>query len=101
MFHTERELGGGYAHICLEPHLRRYAGLHHGYVIDLKYLKRSERGEPAGETRVATAAKEAEAQMRRHVADERLALQYPTVRFTGLAVVFHGWELAHATAAAV
>lgn len=36
--------------------------------------------------------------MRRYVADERLARQYPTVRFTGLAVVFHGWELTHAEA---
>ena len=93
VFHTERELGGGYADICLEPHLQRYAGMRHGYVIELKYLKR---GEPAGEARVAKVAREAAAQVRRYVADERLARQYPTVRFTGLAVVFHGWELAHA-----
>ena len=93
VFHTERELGGGYADICLEPHLQRYAGMRHGYVIELKYLKR---GEPAGQARVAKAAREAAAQVRRYVADERLARQYPTVRFTGLAVVFHGWELVHA-----
>ena len=95
VFHTERELGGGYADICLEPHVQRYAGMRHGYVIELKYLKR---GEPAGEARVARAAREAAAQVRRYVADERLARQYPTVRFTGLAVVFHGWELAHTEA---
>ena len=96
MFHTERELGDGYADICLEPHLQRYAGMRHGYVIELKYLKRSERfqrGEPASEARVA---QEAAAQVRRYVTDERLARQYPSVRFTGLALVFHGWELAHA-----
>ncbi len=29
----------------------------------------------------------------RRLADDRLARQYPAVRFTGLAVVFHGWEL--------
>ena len=36
-----------------------YAGIRHGYVIELKYLKRSERvqrGEPASEARVARAA---------------------------------------------
>ena len=98
VFHTERELGGGYADICLEPHLQRYTGMGHGYVIELKYLKR---GEPADEPRVARAAQEAAAQVRRYVADERLARQYPTVRFTGLAVVFHGWELAHAEAVSV
>ena len=70
----------------------------HGYVIELKYL---ERGEPATEERVARAAKEAAAQVRRYVTDERLARQYPALRFTGLAVVFHGWELAHADAVSV
>ena len=95
VFHTERELGGGYADLCLEPHLQRYTGMRHGYVIELKYLKR---GEAASETRVAGAAQEAEAQVRRYVADARLARQYPAVRFTGLAVVFHGWEMAHASA---
>ena len=97
VFHTERELGGGYADLCLEPHLQRYTGMRHGYVIELKYLKR---GEAASETRVAKAAQQAEAQVRRYVADERLARQYPAVRFTGLAVVFHGWELVHAAAVA-
>ena len=97
VFHTERELGGGYADLCLEPHLQRYTGMRHGYVIELKYLKR---GEAASETRVAGAAQEAEAQVQRYVADERLARQYPTVLFTGLAVVFHGWELVHAAAVA-
>ena len=97
VFHTERELGGGYADLCLEPHLQRYTGMRHGYVIELKYLKR---GEAASETRVAGAVQEAEAQVQRYVADERLARQYPAVRFTGLAVVFHGWELVHAAAVA-
>ena len=97
VFHTERELGCGYADLCLEPHLQRYTGMRHGYVIELKYLKR---GEAASETRVAKAAQQAEAQVRRYVADERLARQYPAVRFTGLAVVFHGWELVHAAAVA-
>ena len=98
VFHTERELGDGYADICLEPHLQRYAGMRHGYVIELKYLKR---GGPASERRMARAAQEATAKVRRYVADERLARQYPSVRFTGLAVVFHGWQLAHADAVSV
>ena len=34
MFHTEREAGGGYADICLEPLLVRFTGMRHGYVID-------------------------------------------------------------------
>ena len=95
IFHTERELGGGYADICLEPHLQRYTGMRHGYVIELKYLKR---GQPATEARVAAAAREAGDQLQRYLADQRLARQYASIRFTGLALVFHGWQLIHADA---
>ena len=95
VFHTERELGGGFADICLEPHLHRYPSMRHGYVIELKYLKR---GEPATEERAGRAARAASEQVRRYVADERLSRQYPSARFTGLAVVFHGWQLIHAAA---
>ena len=95
VFHTERELGGGYADICLEPLLARHPGVRHGYVIELKYLKR---GEGDAGARVETAVREAAAQLRRYLADERLVRQYPEARFTGLAVVFHGWEMARCEA---
>ena len=90
VFRTERELGGGYADICLEPLLARHRGVRHGYVIELKYLKR---GEGDAGARTETAVRDATAQLRRYVADDGLARQYPGVRFTGLAVVFHGWEM--------
>ena len=41
----------------------------------------------------AAAVREATAQLRRYLADERLPRAFPSVRFIGLAVVFHGWEL--------
>ena len=90
VFRSEAELGKGHADICLEPLVARYPHLRHGYLIELKYLKRSE---GAG-ARVAAAVDEAAGQLRRYLADERLARQYPAVRFIGLAVVFHGWEMA-------
>ena len=31
-------------------------------------------------------------QLKRYLADDRLAWQFPGVRFIGLVVVFHGWE---------
>ena len=89
VFHSERELGGGYADVCLAPNLAGYADMRHGYVLELKYVKRGEKDERA----VDAAAAEAAAQLRRYLADETLGRQYPTVRFTGLALVFHGWEL--------
>ena len=90
VFRSEAELGKGHADISLEPLLAKYPHLTRGYLIELKYLRR---GSSAGEGRIAAAAAEASAQLRRYLADERLARQYPGVRFTGLTLVFHGWEL--------
>ena len=103
VFRSEAELGKGHADIALEPLVARYPHLRRGYLIELKYLKRSERfrrSEPADEAGVAAAAAEATAQLRRYLADERLARQFPAVRFTGLAVVFHGWEMVFCDAVA-
>ena len=90
VFRSEAELGKGYADISLEPLLARFPHLERGYLVELKYLRR---GASAGEGRVAAAAAEADAQLGGYLADERLARQYPGVRFTGLILVFHGWEL--------
>jgi len=97
VFRSEAELGKGHADISLEPLLARFPHLRVGYLIELKYVPRSE---PADEARVAAAVSDATAQLRRYLADERLARQFPGVRFVGLAVVFHGWELAFCDAMA-
>ena len=90
VFRSEAELGKGHADICLEPLVARYPNLRRGYLIELKYLKRSE---SVDEAAAAAAAGEATAQLERYLAEERLARQFPGVRFIGLVVVFHGWEL--------
>ena len=88
--------------ILAPPSIARYPHLRRGYLIELKYLNRRgrfqrserlQRGAPADEAGVAAAAAEATAQLQRYLADERLARQFPGVRFVGLVVVFHGWEL--------
>ncbi len=94
VFHSERELGKGYADICLAPNLVSFPDMGHGYVIELKYVKRGEQDERA----VDAAAEEAAAQLPRYLADETLRREYRTARFTGLALVFHGWELVRAAA---
>ena len=90
VFRSEPELGKGYADIGLEPHLARFPHLRRGYLIELKYLKRSEE---ATAERVAAAVDQATIQLERYLADDRLKRQYPGVRFIGLAVVFYGWEM--------
>ena len=87
---TEPELNKGFADIALEPLVAQYPELRHGYLIELKYIKR---GDDASEAKVQAAVESAEDQLRRYLADERLAKMYPSVQFTGLAVVAHGWEI--------
>ena len=97
VLHTEMELAKGYADIVLEPLAARYPGMRHGYVIELKYLRR----DPATAAQVAATVAAAVAQLRRYLADERLARGYPEVAFTGVALVFRGWELVHCEAAGI
>ena len=75
--------------------MARYPYLRRGYLIELKYIRRSETLDSAG---VAAAAAQANAQLLRYLADERLARRFPGVRFIGLTVVFHGWELVYCDA---
>ena len=86
---TELELNKGFADIALEPLVAQYPELRHGYLIELKYLKRGD----ASEAKVCTTAQDAKGQLERYLKDDRLACMYPSVQFTGLAVVFHGWEM--------
>ena len=92
LLRTETELSKGFADICLEPMTAHYPELRHGYLIELKYLKR---GEVASEAEVQAATQEAEGQLRRYLADERLKQMHPFVGFAGLVVAFHGWEMVY------
>ena len=96
LFHTEVELGKGYADIVLTPPAARHPALRFGYVVELKYLKRSEGG--GGDAPAQAALEGAKAQLRGYLADERLMQAQPSVHFTGLALVFRGWELVAAEA---
>ena len=90
LLRTEPELNKGFADISLEPPVAQYPDLQRGYLIELKYIPR---GDGAGDANVQAAVRDAEAQLRRYLADERLNRMYPTVRFSGLVLVFHGWEM--------
>ncbi len=90
LLRTEVELNKGFADISLEPLVAQFPELRHGYLIELKYIKR---GDEASDAIVQAVVEGAEQQLGRYLADERLQRLYPSVRFTGLTVVFHGWEM--------
>ncbi len=90
LLHSEYELNKGYADLYLEPFLARYPDMRFGYVLELKYVKRSD---PLGESVAAAKVQEAVLQLRGYLADPSLRRGHPAVRHIGLAAVFHGWEL--------
>ena len=90
LIHSEQELHKGYADLHLEPFVAQYPDIGYGYVMEVKYLKRSER---VDESVVAETLRGARAQLAGYLADEGLWRRAPSVRYIGLAVVFHGWEL--------
>ena len=91
LLHSEYELNKGYADLYLEPFIAQYPDMGYGYVLELKYLKRRE---PLDESLLAATLQEAAQQVRGYLADPDLQRRYPSVQHIGLAMVFHGWELA-------
>ena len=90
LLHSEYELNKGYADLYLEPFLAQYPDIGYGYVLELKYVKRTE---SLDESLAAEKVQGAVRQLRGYLADPRLRRRYPSVRHIGLAVVFHGWEM--------
>ena len=90
MLHSEYELNKGFADLYLEPFVAQYSDMRYGYVLELKYLKRSE---VLDESLAADKVQEAVLQLRSYLADPSLSRRYPSVQHLGLAMVFHGWEL--------
>ncbi|MCY4602733.1 MAG: PD-(D/E)XK nuclease domain-containing protein, partial [Gemmatimonadetes bacterium] len=95
LLHSEYELNKGYADLYLEPFVAQYPDMQFGYVLELKYLKRSE---SLDESVVAAKVQETVRQLRSYLADPSLPRHYRSVRHIGLAGVVHGWEVvAHQT----
>jgi len=95
LFSTEREFAKGFVDFCLEPFAARHPQARHGYLIELKYVKRD-----GDEAKVDAALAEAKSQLERYLADEKPVRQRQDIAYTGLAVVFRGWELSRCEAVA-
>ncbi|HHN94378.1 MAG TPA: hypothetical protein ENK17_06390 [Anaerolineae bacterium] len=88
---SERELGGGFADIYLEPFLARYPDVGYGYLVELKYIPRRK----FTPERLARVVREAESQLRRYADDGRLAALRDRVTLKSIVLVYNGWELAY------
>lgn len=88
---SEQELGGGFVDLYLAPFYARYRDMRHAYLIELRYLKRSE---DTPERRRQVIA-EAEAQLRRYRADQRVLSRLGEAVLHPLVLVYSGWELVY------
>ena len=86
---TEEEMGKGFADICLEPFSAKYPDVNYGYLIELKYLARTDFSEDKQHAALADAKK----QLKQYAADERLIKRNQGAGLKCLALVFCGWEM--------
>jgi len=86
---TEEEMGKGFADMYLEPFLSKYPDVSHSYLIELKYLARTDFSEDKLHVLVA----DAENQLRKYAADERIIKRTEETSLKCLALVFCGWEM--------
>ncbi|MCP4599059.1 MAG: AAA family ATPase, partial [Proteobacteria bacterium] len=88
---SEREMGGGFADLYLEPFLARYPDMQFGYLMELKYIPRSE----FSQARLREKVQEAEEQLRKYAGDERIRDTFQNVALKKLVLVYNGWELVY------
>jgi hypothetical protein len=85
------EMGGGFVDLDLEPFLARYPDMRFGYLIELKYIARSE----YNQVKLQEKIDEAKGQFVRYSNDERIRKVADQVPLKHLILVYNGWELAY------
>ncbi|WP_186343081.1 AAA family ATPase [Allochromatium palmeri] len=88
---TEQEQGGGFVDLYLAPFHFRYPDMGHAYLIELKYLKRSEDAPDRRKERL----EEARTQLCRYAGDRRVRETLGGARLHPLVLLYSGWELVH------
>ncbi len=89
MTRTEHEMDKGFVDLYLEPFIIKNELVKYGYLIELKYLTRSE----FNETLLQEKLTEAKAQLRQYGRDPRLQVLGAGIQLKSIAMVYCGWEL--------
>ncbi len=86
---TEEEMGKGFADIYMEPFAAKYPDVCHSYLIELKYLARAD----FSEDKRKALLDDAENQLKKYSADERIIKPGQGTSLKCLALIFCGWEM--------
>lgn len=93
---SEREMGGGFVDLYLEPFLSRYPGIKYGYLIELEYVSNSHFNKKDFDQSLAKEKAEAARQLQQYANDPRLTQVAKTATLKKLVLIYKGWELVHA-----
>jgi len=94
---SEAEQAGGFVDLYLAPFYLRYPDMRHAYLIELKYLSRTE-DSPAKRARLL---EDARAQLRRYGGDARVREALGEAKLHAIILLYSGWELVHREAVAL
>ncbi|MFN8490770.1 MAG: AAA family ATPase [Caldilineaceae bacterium] len=93
---SEREMGGGFVDLYLEPFLARYPDIKYGYLIELEYISESQFNKRDFDQALTREKAEAEGQLRQYAQDARIAQVAQQVKMKKLVLIYKGWELVYA-----
>ncbi|MCB0062477.1 MAG: AAA family ATPase [Caldilineaceae bacterium] len=93
---SEREMGGGFVDLYLEPFLPRYPDVKYGYLIELEYISNKQYNQKEFDKSLQKEIAEAEAQLRQYASDSRIQQMAQRVTLKKLVLVYKGWELVYA-----
>jgi hypothetical protein len=86
---SESEMNKGYSDIYMEPFLSKFPDLEYSYLIELKYLTRSEYCEDKFQEKI----REAQEQLDRYAASDRIKSSVGSTQLIRIILVYKGWEL--------
>ena len=93
LIHTEKEANKGFADIYLEPFWEKNKKIKYGYLIELKYISRSEK---ITEALLEEKRKQAREQLEKYAQDEKIKQKFaaaPGGQLIKIYHIWHGWEL--------
>nr|WP_323706234.1 AAA family ATPase [Thiorhodovibrio frisius] len=88
---SESEQAGGFVDLYLAPFYFKFPDMRHAYLIELKYLSRSE-DSPDKRERLLN---DARAQLKRYAGDARVRDPLGQAQLHALVLLYSGWELVH------
>jgi hypothetical protein len=86
---SETEMNKGYSDIFMEPFISKYPDLEYSYLIELKYITRSEYSEKVQQEKI----QDAREQLDQYMKSDRMKKSIADTKLIKVILVYKGWEL--------